>query len=443
LTGFPSPVSCFLFFILLTVTARSHIDNTRTAFYGANVFENLIQRSEQLAVVQAHRAALRFVNGIEWLVRDPKALVGRTPFDVIYQRDKLQVRHYHLGNVKPSHPIPVLLVPPLMVKPFIFDLQPRRSLVATLIQRGFRVYLVDFGEPDKADAYVTLDDYVLDWLPTACRVTKEDAGTSELSMLGYCMGGLFTLFHVSANDDRSVRNIVSIGSPLDTSQMGLMAWAAKAAGPQMEFIAKQIGNIPGGLSSTAFKLLTPMKNFTRYADLFMNMWNEEYVNGFDAMNQWVAQFIDYPQGAFLQFTRDFMLQNKLVKGRMQFGGKTADLRKVRANLLAFAGTSDQIAPVAAARAIESAVGSTDKQFCVVPGGHMGVFAGSSAPHAVWEPAADWLAQRSQVVPEAASAAGNGAARVRTSSDRARRRPAPRTPKRRSAKSATASERREK
>jgi len=28
-----------------------------------------------------------------------------------------------------------------------------------------------------------------------------------------------------------------------------------------------------------FRLLTPMKNVTRYADLFMNMWNREYVNG--------------------------------------------------------------------------------------------------------------------------------------------------------------------
>lgn len=24
-------------------------------------------------------------------------------------------------------------------------------------------------------------------------------------------------------------------------------------------------------------------------DLFMNMWDREYVNGFDAMNQWVSQ----------------------------------------------------------------------------------------------------------------------------------------------------------
>lgn len=393
------------------------------------MFENLIQRSEKLALVQAHRAALRFVNGVEWLIRDPKSIVGRTQFDVVYQRDKLQIRHYHIGSVKPTYPVPVLLVPPLMVKPFIFDLQPRRSLVATLIQRGFRVYLVDFGEPDAADAYVTLDDYVLDWLPTACRVTKEDAGSPDLSMLGYCMGGLFALFHVSANEDHSVRNIVSIGAPVDTSKMGLMAWAAKAAGSQMEFVAKQIGNIPGGLSSTAFKLLTPMKNVTRYADLFMNMWNEEYVNGFDAMNQWVGQFIDYPQGAFLQFSRDFMQQNKLVRGRMQFGDKVADLRKVKANLLAFAGKTDQIAPIAAARVIESAIGSKDKKFLVVPGGHMGVFAGATAPHMVWEPAADWLAARSQANEEPAATRVNGAARRRTTADRTHRRAATAAPKR--------------
>jgi polyhydroxyalkanoate synthase len=211
----------------------------------------------------------------------------------------------------------------------------------------------------------------------------------------------------------------------------------------MEFVAKQIGNIPGGLSSTAFKLLTPMKNFTRYADLFMNMWNDEYVNGFDAMNQWVAQFIDYPQGAFLQFTRDFMQQNKLVRGRMQFGDKVADLRKVRANLLAFAGRSDQIAPVEAARAIESAIGSKDKQFVVVPGGHMGVFAGSTAPQSVWEPAADWLAPRSQLVRQATMSAGNGAAR-RKSSARAHHQPEARVPKRSAAaKRATATQRRPK
>jgi len=375
------------------------------------MFEDLLSRSEHLARVEANRAILRFVNGIDWLIRDPKTIVARTPYDVIYERGKLQVRRYRAGGGRARHAVPVLLIPPLMVKPFIFDLYPGRSLVAFLLERGFAVYLVDFGEPDDADAYVTLDDYVLDWIPAACAAVTAHAGSPQLSLLGYCMGGLFSLTHVAVHRDRAVRNIVAIGAPVDMTKMGLFAWAASLAGGQIEFLARQIGNVPGGLSSTVFRLLTPMKNVTRYADLFMNMWDREYVNGFDAMNQWVSQFVDYPQGAFLQFVHDFMRRNKLVRGKMSFGGKVADLRRVHAALLVFAGRTDQIAPAAAVRAVLDAVGSDDKTFRLVAGGHMGVFAGATAPEEVWKPAAEWLAARSQALRKSTgSRAKRGSAR---------------------------------
>ncbi len=297
------------------------------------MFENLLQRSERLARVQANRALLRFVNGIDWLIRDPRDVVGRTPYDVIFKENKLEVRRYHLGRVKPRYPVPILLIPPLMVKPFIFDLMPHRSLVAYLLQRGFQVYLVDFGEPDEADAFVTLDNYVLDWMPAACEAVKKDAGSSEISLAGYCMGGIFALAHTAANHDPSVRNIVGIGVPVDSSKMGLFAWIAKFASEQVNRATERIGNVPGGISSRAFRLFTPMKNLTRYSDLFMNMWNHEFVNGFDAMNQWVGQFIDYPQNAFIQFNKEFMQRNKLVKGQMTFRGKVADLRRTMTEIL--------------------------------------------------------------------------------------------------------------
>ena len=58
------------------------------------MFETLLARGEHLAEVQAQRAVLRFLNGVDWLIRDPAALTGRTPFDVVYARGKLQVRRY-------------------------------------------------------------------------------------------------------------------------------------------------------------------------------------------------------------------------------------------------------------------------------------------------------------------------------------------------------------
>lgn len=386
------------------------------------MLESLLRKSEHLARVQAHRAALRFVNGVEWMIRDTQAVVGRTHYDVIFKRDKLEVRRYSAGTTKPSYDLPVLLVPPLMVKPFIFDLYPGRSLVAALLQRGFPVYLVDFGEPDSADAYITLEHYVLDWIPAAAAAVKRDAGCDELSMLGYCMGGLFALSHIAANADASVRNVVTIGAPVDFEKMGLLAWVARYGGNQIETIARSIGNIPGGLSSVGFRLLSPVKNVTRYADLFMNLWNDEYMNGFDAMNEWVGQFIDYPQGAFLQFQREFMRQNKLIRGELRFGDKRADLRNVRAALLAFAGDSDQVAPLAAAKAIMRAVGSADKTFITVPGGHMGVFAGSKAPALVWGPTADWLATRSTAAKSARKPNADALAEQRKPPASPRRRP---------------------
>ncbi|MFN8640853.1 MAG: alpha/beta fold hydrolase [Candidatus Binatia bacterium] len=344
------------------------------------MFDTLLARGEHFAEVEAQRALLRFLNGVDWLLRDPADLVGRTPYDVVYRRDKLEVRRYHHADrsIRPRHDLPVLFIPPLMVKPFIFDLMPERSLVKYLLDRGFDVFLVDFGEPDQADALVTLDDYVLDWIPTAVRQVRAAAGRSELSLLGYCMGGLFALMYLGVTPDRSVRNLVTVGAPVDASKMGPFAWATKIAGGQVELLSRRIGNVPGGLSSAVFRLLTPAKNVTRYADLFMNLWNREYVNGFDAMNQWVRQFIDYPQSAFEQFVRDFMQHNRLVRGKMRFGGRTADLRRVRANLLVLAGKTDQIALAAAVRAQLDAVGGTDVTYRVVPAA-MGVLAGQSAP----------------------------------------------------------------
>jgi len=278
------------------------------------MFESFLRRGEHLAEVQAQRALLRFLNGVEWLIRDPKDVVGRTPYGVIYRRRKLEVRHYHPhARSAPRFDLPVLFVPPLMVKPFIFDLWPGRSLVRFLLDQGFDVFLVDFGEPDAADAYVTLDDYVLDWMPTACAQVRRVTGSRELSLLGYCMGGLFCLMYLGVSHDHTVRNLVTLGSPLDVSKMGLFAWAAKMGGGQIEFLARRIGNVPAGLTSTVFRLLSPTRNVTRYADLFLNMWDREYVNGFDAVDQWIAQFIDYPQGAFLQFVHDFMEHNQLVQ----------------------------------------------------------------------------------------------------------------------------------
>ena len=352
---------------------------------------------------QSKRAVLRFVNGVDWVTRDPNRLLDQTPYEVVARREKMTLRRYlpldegamELGTemitaARRTHGTPVLLIPPLMVKPFIYDLVPKRSYVRTLMAAGFDVYLIDFGEPERQDRYMTLDHYVLDWIPHAVDAMCRESRAESISMIGYCMGGLFALMHTSVNEDPRVRNIVTIGSPVDSDEMGVIVWLMRLAHDQIEFVSRRLGNIPGDLSSAAFKMITPMRNFTRYGHLFVNLWNEEYVNDFDALNQWSNQFVDYPGKAFRQLLNEFLVGNKLADGSMTFGGKLADLSRVTCPVLAFAGSTDQIVPESAIRRILELVGSEDRQVQVVPGGHMGMFGGRHAPDKVWGHSARWL-----------------------------------------------------
>lgn len=70
------------------------------------------------------------------------------------------------------------------------------------------------------------------------------------------------------------------------------------------------------------------------------------------------------------------------------------VNNIRTALLALAGKSDTMVTPAAADKLLDVVTSTDKQFAVVPGGHMGILSGSQAPATVWPRVVDWLATRS-------------------------------------------------
>ena len=352
------------------------------------------------------RGLQRLVNGLDWLARDPSRLVGRTPFVEAWRRDKLVLRRYPppppdvlpLGREmvefsRPRPRTPVLLIPPLMVKPFIYDLVPSRSYVRTLLRHGFDVYLADFGEPDRSYHRVSLDDYVRDFLPAMVDAVLETSGAEGLSMIGYCMGGLFALMHTAANRDDRVRGIVTIGSPVDSDEMGLLTRLLRVAPGHVDRISRRMGNIPGPISSAAFKLVAPLRSFSRYADLVVNLWDDDYVDDFDALNQWTRQFIDYPGEAFRQVLRDFLVGNKLRDGRMELGDRVADLRQIRCPLLAFAGADDKIVPAAAIREVVDLVASADREVRVVAGGHMGMFGGRGAPRDVWEVSARWLLDR--------------------------------------------------
>ena len=366
----------------------------------------LFLRKAKSARVAADRAILRFVHGLQLVMDGGMTPIGGSPKDRVFKQGKLEVWRYRLPEaeeadlghdtmvLEPSlFPVPVLLVPPLMVRPYVYDLRPEHSMVRALRRAGFDVFVVDFGVPDREDETVRQDTYVLEYMPQAIAAVRAATGRPDVSLVGYCMGGIFALLYTAAWRDPDVRNIVTVGAPIDFSKMGLVTWLAKLASSQAGFLADKIGNIPGQLNSQALKMMAPVKRITRYADLFLNLWNEEYVRGFESMNRWANDFIPYPRDAFKQLMTDFFQENGLVQG-MRFGDKSADLRTIECPVLALAGKDDEIATPASARAIRDLCASEDFEYVEVPGGHIGVIGGKSARPFVWDKISSWLRPRS-------------------------------------------------
>jgi polyhydroxyalkanoate synthase len=358
---------------------------------------------------------VRFINGLSVLLDGTaRGQMGNAPKESVFKEWKLEVHHvlprradeHPLGDdadfdATARFPTPVLLIPPLMVRPYVYDLRPDHSMVRALRDRGFDVYVVDFGVPDRLDSALRLEHYVFTFLPSAIDAVLRHSGAPDVSLVGYCMGGIFALLYTAAFSDPAhtgrrcaTRNLVTIGAPINFEKLGILTLAARLGHAHVDTIMDRLGNVPSIGAELGFKLMGGRRTLTKWADLFIHLYDEEYVRGFDAINTWVNDLLPYPREAFKQMVKDVVGQNKLLKRELVLAERPIDLARIAAPLLALAGRTDNIATLGSTRDVLATVGSTDKTFVEVPGGHVGVVGGSAARREVWERAADWLAPRS-------------------------------------------------
>jgi polyhydroxyalkanoate synthase len=351
----------------------------------------------------------------------------QTPFEVLLDDGLMRLRYYpplehdhitagkqELAVARREHAVPLLLVPPLAASTMIFDLLPHRSLVRYLRARGFAVYLVDWGDPDADDVHLGLRHYCTEKLPAAVAALRAHSGRQELSLLGYCMGGLFALIYAGWARDPSIRNLVTIASPVDYHEMGAAGellqrlrlptrLVRRFTGFRVHNINPKYLRVPGFAASLAFKLTNPKGTLAAYIDLLMNLGDREYVVEHATTAAWFNRMHDYPGGIVQDFIVRVGLDNALARGEIPLGEERSSLlRGLDCNILAIAGATDRIVPEASARHVLEVVASGDKDFRVAPGGHAGVFGGARAPETTWRWAADWLGPRSRTAADQAA-----------------------------------------
>ena len=89
--------------------------------------------------------------------------------------------------------VPVLIVTSLVNQPYILDLVPGQSMVEFLLRQGYDLYLIEWGRPRQEHKDLTLEDHVQGRLPGCVAQVLEHSGEKEVSIVGYCVGGLLAV----------------------------------------------------------------------------------------------------------------------------------------------------------------------------------------------------------------------------------------------------------
>jgi polyhydroxyalkanoate synthase len=339
------------------------------------------------------RSYLRARNGLRYVRGSNRPKLGATPKDVVWQRDKARLWRYRGGPIRFAQPL--LIVTSLVSRSYILDLLPGSSAVEFLRDRGFDVFMLDWGVPDELDADNSLATYVDEYLPRAVAAVRRQTGCHELTMAGYCLGAVLAVLYANGHDDAGVRNLVLMATPLDFEEMGPMVAALREGRLDPEHLIDESGNVPADVLYSGFFMLAPTTIVAQRAALLENLWNDEFVRGFQAMAQWTRDQVPFPGAAFREVVDLFVRRNALMDGSLPVGGREIDFARTAATVLNAMAENDTVVPRAAAEPVCALVGRPDRRHeLLLPGGHVTFGTGRSAFRHTLPSLAGWIAAHS-------------------------------------------------
>jgi polyhydroxyalkanoate synthase len=354
------------------------------------------------------RSALRARNGVRYVRGTHRPKLGVTPKDVVWRRGRAQLWRYRGGPVR--HGPPVVIVHSLVSRSYILDLRPGTSTIEYLLGAGLDVFMLDWGVPDERDADNTLETYVDGHLPRALAAVRRETGATEVTLAGYCLGGIMAMLYAAGPNGSDVRNLVLMATPIDFDAMGPMVAALREGRLEVEDLLDETGNVPADALYSGFYMLAPTTEIAQKATLLEHLWNDEFVEAYQAMGQWTRDHVPFPGAAFRQVVQQLVRDNVLTTGAIRLGDRVVRLGDVRAEVLVAMAERDGVVPAGATEPALGLVGDPRRRHALyLPGGHVTFGAGKAARRHTMPRLTQWITSHSDARPDPEEAGCKSAA----------------------------------
>ena len=314
----------------------------------------LLDRSRR----EFERALQRNIKGLGYF-NSPAPVMGASEKDVLIERGTMRLYHYR-PLTDEIYRVPVLLVMATTNRGYIFD----------------------------------LTSYVLDFLPTCIARVKHVTGEPDVSLLGYCFGGVLSLLWASLHPEAGLKNLAVFTTPVDFTQMPLFASWSDQRYFDVDRLVDTLGNCPAQMLYTAFDSLRPAGRVAGNFRLLDRMWDDEFVKAHRMIDRWGSDVLPLAGAYFRDTTKKLMWNNALLHGTMDVAGRPVDLARITVPFLHVTAEHDHIVPTAASAPLIEMIGSSDKEQVTLKGGHVSLIGGPNAVRRMWPKLDDWLAEKS-------------------------------------------------
>lgn len=288
----------------------------------------------------------------------------------------------------------VFVIPSLINRSYILDLDTDHSWLRALAAKGLRPMLLDWGRAGASERALDMSGYLITRIAPALE-TALRIGGQPVATVGYCMGGLLALA-AAARWPASIRAVALLATPWDF-HAGRNPKEAQAHVSAIEtWLApwlKEGAALPVDVLQALFALMQPVgmvEKFRRFAG--MNP-HSEAARRFVLVEDWLNDGVPLPGLVARDGLHDWYRDNLPAQGLWQIAGQTCRAQDIRQPALVIVPGQDRIVPPDSARALARDLPHATLNETAL--GHIGMIASRRAPRLVWDPLAQWLLSESR------------------------------------------------
>jgi len=298
-------------------------------------FSNLLEDLAQGQGLVKRRAPVDFELGVN---------IAATPGAVVFENELMQLIQYAPSTDK-VYRRPLLFVPPLVNKYYLFDLTPKSSYLKWLVDQGHTVFVISWVNPTEQHAAKDLADYVKDGILASLDAIEQATGEKDVDLVSYCLGGTLSaialaLLAAQGKADR-IASATLIATLVDFKNIG--EWSVFIGEDDLSAFERYLDGKGYVESHDLAKLFSTV----RANDLIWNSVVSHYLLGEEARPSDLLWWFDdgsrIPAAMLKQYGRLVLQQNRLKEpGGIVIDGTPIDLGAVKTPVFVVALKDDHV-----------------------------------------------------------------------------------------------------